>query len=108
MIIEVAGYKPMTAGFEGGLAALGRLPALEWALGGPCPASSHQLRTAGVQSLGHTSQGTSGGLLHFIYAYICSGSNTALPEPGEAESSREVLYQSKWFSIYESETWDKP
>lgn len=32
----------MAAGLEGGLAALGRLPALEWALGGSCAACSPQ------------------------------------------------------------------
>lgn len=52
----------MAARLEGGLAALGRLPALEGAMGRPCSASS---AAKGMQSLGHTSQGTSEGHLDF-------------------------------------------
>lgn len=72
----------MAAEFEGGLAALDRLLALEWALGGPGPASSRQPQ--GVQA--SRAWATPLKILpEVIYASvvpsICSVSNAALPEP---------------------------
>lgn len=84
---------PWLQGLREDLAAHGRIWNAHW----PLPASPRACRC--TEPGPHLSRYLWKSFT-LISSYVCSGSNTALPEPGEAGSSRGPLYQSKWFWIY--------